>query len=438
MSRETHEIKTVVSVTPTKIQADSRSFKIAASLTRFGYTSIVVEANKSDLDRRSLPFELRTIPRPVTRRMTASSSGSTQPSAPHWTLAVKEAWNQVRAKLSFLSMILFLIRYVQRYVLVPLRCIPKASLYYLHGIALFPPVYLLCRRHRVPFIYDAHDFYSGMYSQTEMKRLPFQEKWVAVFYKYVESQIIKNASAVVTVSDGVAELLRKTFDCKPIVVRNCHDRRLDREPSRNLRQALGLSSDEFVLVAVGNAKEGMAIREALDAMLRLPDSVHLAFLGAFFESYVELVRDRALSNRVHILPPVNPYEVVPFIRAADASIILYYPRSADYAISLPNRFFQPIAAELPLLYPELHEIKRIAEKHHVGIPIDPQVPESISDAVAQLISNPTLLAAFKKNLRAASDELSWENEESILRGLISAALELDPKHAERAEISFDR
>src|SRR4051812_46557557 len=51
----------IVSITPTRVEADSRTFKQAASFARFGYTSIVVEGERSHLDKERLPFELRTI-----------------------------------------------------------------------------------------------------------------------------------------------------------------------------------------------------------------------------------------------------------------------------------------------------------------------------------------------------------------------------------------
>jgi len=419
------QAKTVVSITPMKIQADSRSFKIAASIASFGYSSIVVEGSKSKLNRDRLPFALCTIADSFQTNGTPPPNEPSRSRNRHLRVGVHEAWKGVRARLPFLSVLIFMLRYIQRCVVIPLKHIPKATLYYLHGITLFPAVYLLCKRYKVPFIYDAHDFYPGMYSPDEMRDLDFPQRWITIFYQYIESQIVKNASAVITVSDGVAGLLRNTFNCRPLVLRNCHDSRLDREPPKRLRQLLGLSSNEFVLVAVGNAKEGMAIEEVLDAMTELPPRVHLVFLGRFYEPFMSSIRCRALDDRVHVLPPVNPYEVVPFIRDADASIILYYPKSVDYANSLPNRFFQPIAAELPLLYPELSEIKRIAEKYSVGIPVNPQEPRTISEAVAQLMNKPSLSATFKRNLQTAREELSWENEERILRTLISAALEQD-------------
>ena len=412
---------TVVSVTPIRIRADSRSFKIAATIARFGYCSVVVEGERSDLDEAHLPFRLRSL------GWTLAADGIQVDAAKvllnrNLVRTIRKAWMAMRDRLPLFLIFPFLLRYVQRDIILPLYCTPKASLYYVHGLSFFPAVSLLCTRYRASLIYDAHDFYGGMQSPAETSRLNFSRRWIMAFYRHLESRLVDTAAAVVTVSDGVAKLEERAFGCHPIVVRNCHDARLDQEPPMNLRQVLGLSSDQFILVALGNAKKGAAIQEALDAMEELPAHVHLVFVGRYFEPIIKSIRSRHLENRVHVVPPVKPFEVVPFIRSGDASIILYYPRSADYVNSLPNRFFQPLAAELPLLYPELPEIRRIAEKYDIGIPIDPQNPRSIGNAVMKLLNDPNLVARYEKNLRVARDELSWEKEETILRNLISATL----------------
>ena len=74
----------------------------------------------------------------------------------------------------------------------------------------------------------------------------------------------------------------------------------------------------------------MAIQEALDALLLLPDQVHLAFVGRNYDSSLEDIQGRDLADRVHVVPPVLPNEVVPFIRTADAALILYFPWSVNY------------------------------------------------------------------------------------------------------------
>jgi glycosyltransferase involved in cell wall biosynthesis len=228
------------------------------------------------------------------------------------------------------------------------------------------------------------------------------------------------------VCEGVAELQREAFGCRPVVIRNSHDPRLDREPAQDLRRRLKLSPDDFLLVTVGHAKKGLAIPEALEALLRLPANVHLAFVGKDYEEYLSVIRDKGLGGRAHVVPPVSPNEVVPFIKSGDAALILYYPRSVNYLYSLPNKFFQSVAAELPLLYPELPEIKKLTERYGLGMPIDPRAADSIAAGVTRLMNSPELREKYRRNLRVAKQELRWEKEEAVLLELISSTLDAPP------------
>jgi hypothetical protein len=125
---------------------------------------------------------------------------------------------------------------------------------------------------------------------------------------------------------------------------------------------------------------------------------------------------------------VLPQEVVPFIASADASVVLYFGKSVNYQNALPNRFFQSIAAKLPLVYPDLNEIRRLADRYGVGIKADPQKPAEIESAIRALIEDNHRRDEIRKNLLVASRELCWEGEEQVLRGLLN-------RHLGRAELS---
>jgi glycosyltransferase involved in cell wall biosynthesis len=429
----------IVSITPVKIEADSRTFKQAFSFARFGYVSIVIEGEHSNLDRKNLPFELRTIEvkeslsRRIIKRLrgrdSATSGGqgvakATLPAPDEVRAAEKVLCGRLTAFLSRLKDTLKFLRFLRGYfyhdLVLPLKHIPRADLYYLHSPARFPAVYLLSKRYGVPFIYDAHDFYTRMVELNE--RASFESRLHYRFRRKVESLCVRRAAAVVTVSEGIAALQREAYGCESVVMRNVQDARLDQQPRASIRKALGLRPEDFLLVTVGQAKPGQALSEAFAAMRLLPERVHLAFLGKNYEPYLEEIRRTGLESRVHFVPPVLPYEVVPFIRDADAGLILYYPFSVNYVSCLPNGFFQTIAAELPLLYPELAEIKKIAARYEIGLPIDPQSPASIADAVTRLMENGFDMTRYKQNLFTASRELSWEKEEAILLDLISRTL----------------
>jgi glycosyltransferase involved in cell wall biosynthesis len=122
------------------------------------------------------------------------------------------------------------------------------------------------------------------------------------------------------------------------------------------------------------------------------------------------------------VPPVSPDEVVPFIRSADAALVLYYARSPNYEHCLPNGFFQSVGANLPVLYPELPELRRLATEYGFGLPIDPRDPNSIRDAVCALLRDRTLRESLRQRSASAAQALSWEREERALCELVERAL----------------
>lgn len=427
-------MKTVVSITPLRVQEDSRTFKIAASFASFGYKSIVVEGKPSDLNKSSLPFKLISIgdvknegkliglrKRGVRLNIEVVSNSISNLNKE----SIMSTYDLLPEPLSYpvgcVLLLMYILYFMSFYFFRPIGYLPKASLYYIHGPNYFPAVYLLCKRYRAPFIYDAHDFYIGMEEKENLT--PFERRWANPFLLRLEKSCIKHASAVVTVCDGVARLQEKVFRCHPVIARNCHDHRLDQFSRLNLRELLGLSAKDFLIVAIGAAKPGKAIEQSFDAIQRLPKHVHLAFVGKNTSQFINVIRQRGLEERVHLVPPVLPTEIVPFIQSADASIILYYSRSQNYENALPNGLFQAIAAELPLLYPELAEIDKIARYYRLGIPINPRDSESIASGILRLISDREQLLTYRRNGHVAREELSWEREENILRELVYKILE---------------
>ena len=407
---------TVVTVTPMALEADSRTFKQAASVARAGYHSIVVEGRSSCLQRDVLPFELISPGGDPGDAVAEEATASSRPVGLRAFLqrapaALKWPWHAVR----------YVARYAIDFGIATFRRTPPASLYYLHAFYQFPAVYCLSRRHGVPYIYDAHDFYSRLEE-------PDQISWISrhlvlPFERWLERKCVKHAAAVVTVADGIAELLGETFGCESVVIRNCHDSRLDQEHSSVVRETIGIQPEDFLVVVIGRAKKGRAILELMQAVADLPDKVHVAFLGSGYqEKFADDVQRLGLAGRAHFVPPVKPFEVVPFVRGADAAAILYYARSVNYAYSLPNGFFQSVAAELPVLYPDLIEIKKVAECFDIGIGIDPRDSQSLRSGIETLYNDTGRYEELRRNLGKAHITLDWENEEKKLHELLADIL----------------
>jgi len=397
----------ISNVSPLRLDRDSRSYRALLSFRRFGYDVFAVEGQASATDSE-LPFPLISLSgggQDVAAR--ATGKGGLRRLSPGilWECGT------------------FVWFIFQVFLVNPARGlarVPKADLYYLHEHRLFPMVYLLARRHGAKIIYDAHDFYPGVHADADLTT--FWRNVFRPFLVWLERLCVNRVDGMVTVNQGIAALYKETFGVEAQVTRNCHDAEMDVAVDQGLRQRLGLSETDFLLVTVGNSKPGQHMAPALEAMSRLPADVHLAFVGRGYETLAEDIPRIGLGGRVHIVAPVAANEVVPFIRTADAALILYYARSSNDVHFLPNGFFQAIAARLPVLYPGLRWIKETGDAFGIGVEIDPADADSIFTGIEGLRKR-IVADGMGDILDRAASETSWRTEEHVLKELTGHVLE---------------
>jgi glycosyltransferase involved in cell wall biosynthesis len=219
----------------------------------------------------------------------------------------------------------------------------------------------------------------------------------------------------VTVSDGIAALMERTFGRRPIILRNYHDERLDQPVESDLRKSLSLAQADCLCVVVGNRKPGMAVDTAVDAWGMLPTRFHLAFVGRGYEADSERLRRHPAASRVHFGRYVAPNQVVPFIRTADLGLVIYEPYSANYRYALPNGFFQVIAAGLPLVRAALPEMEAAVGRHPVGARLDRLDPPSLAAAILRCAEDS---AGLRSAVATLARELRWETESLRLSRLV--------------------
>lgn len=399
---------TVVSVTPLRLVHDSRTYRAALSFKRFGWNSVVVEAGTSALAPEELPFPLISL-----------SGGGQDAVGPAMG---KDALRRLLPGILWEcgTFVWFVFQVFVVNVARGFTRVPRADLYYLHEYRLFPMVYPLAKRYGAKIVYDAHDFYPGVHADKDLT--PFWRRVFRPFLMWLEGLCVNRVDGMATVNQGIADLYKETFGADAGVTRNCHDPEMDVAVDQGLRQTLGLSETDFLLVTIGNRKPGQHVTPALEAMSRLPTGVHLAFVGRGYEALAEDISARGLGGRVHTIPSIPANRVVPFIRSADAALILYYARSQNDEHFLPNGFFQGIAARLPVLYPGLRWIKETAETYDIGIEIDPGDADGISAGVERLRKR-IAVDGMGNALNRAARENSWQKEERVLKELTERVLE---------------
>jgi len=121
-----------------------------------------------------------------------------------------------------------------------------------------------------------------------------------------------------------------------------------------------------------------------------------------------------LQQKVFFLPK-QPMEILyQYTSLSDFGLSLDKDSNLNYKYSLPNKLFDYIQAQLPILASNLPEVRKIVEHYGIGKVTPSHSIDDLRKSMKSMVSDDTQLALWKENLKFAASELCWENEEKKL------------------------
>lgn len=258
----------------------------------------------------------------------------------------------------------------------------------------------------VPLVYDSHELWRR---RNKKGARPLGRLCDAV----VESLGVRHASAVITVSPGLVDWLRRRYGLaadQVHLLRNTPSR-VRHSHAPDLRQLAGLTLQDKVLLYTGRITTGRGVEESIDALVNLPTSVHLVMLGYGEPNYVETLLRRAtvqgLAGRVHLVGAVPHEQVSATAAQADVAVVAVVPTCLSYLHCLPNKLFESIQAGLPIVASDLPDISDLLLEYGIGETFSLGDPGSMHRALMKALEDPE---TAKANVASAAQQLCWEVE----------------------------
>jgi glycosyltransferase involved in cell wall biosynthesis len=287
----------------------------------------------------------------------------------------------------------------------------KADLLFSNDLDTLFPNYLISKLKHTPILYDSHEYFTGV---PELAETTFKKK----IWKSLEKLIIPRLKFMFTVNDSIAKLYHDEFGTDVRVMRNLPIKKT--LPIKIARESIGLPPDVNIILLQGagiNINRGA--EEALQAMAYLDNCLLLIIGGGdAVESLKKLSNESNLSHKVRFIPKLPFEELMQYTIHADIGLSMDKDTNINYRYSLPNKLFDYIQAEVPVLASPLVEVKKIIDTYQVGVCIESHNPQEIAAKMKYMLADKDRWLTWKNNAAKAKQILCWDNEKNVLLGVL--------------------
>jgi glycosyltransferase involved in cell wall biosynthesis len=257
-------------------------------------------------------------------------------------------------------------------------------------------------------IYDTHEYF------TEVPELVARPK-VKKIWEGIEGWIFPKLKAIYTVNESIAQLYSTKYKKEINVVRNISP--LYQPSALKTKEELGIPTNKFVIIIQGagiNIDRGA--EETVSAMQLIEDSVLLIVGdGDVVPQLKENVKKLQLDDKVKFFPKMSYHKMMNYTYHADLGLTLDKPTNINYRFSLPNKIFDYIHANIPVLGTDLVEIKNIIETYEVGRIIPELTSLNLAQTINEIKVDKLSLENWKTNCTKAKEVLNWEKESETLK-----------------------
>ncbi len=322
------------------------------------------------------------------------------------TFEVNRTYTIIRKKLWFNTNFLFYAEYNIRLLLFLLR--NKSSHILANDLDTLPACFIASRLKANKLVYDSHELF------TEVPELQGR-RFVQNLWRMIENIFVPRIKRAYTVSDTIAAFYRQKYGIKMGVIKNVP----------YLMRATENASVEFptnnkVLLYQGTLTENRGLTQAI-LSLKYLDDVDLVIIGygKVKNELVQFVAAQKLKNRVYFLGRIDHEKLHNYTKKADIGILLEEPIGLSFKYALPNKLFDYIHNELPILASPIVEVKQLIDIHKVGVLVENHEPKHIAEKIRLLLTDEDLTKKIKNNQRMIKEKYSWENERQKLDAYFS-------------------
>ena len=312
------------------------------------------------------------------------------------SIALKRAYKTKRFNLLFNTGFLFYAEYNFR--LFCYLLFTKKDILLANDLDTLLPNYLISKLQNKKIVFDSHELFPEI---PELVHRPKVKKvWLTL-----EKRILPKLKNNYTVCNSIAEFYKNKYQSNFTTIKNL--------PSKKEVKKGAFSFDtkgEKIILYQGALNVGRGIELMIETMEFLEN--HLLVLigdGDIHQTLKDKVISEALGNKVFFLGKISPKKLHKLTPLADLGLSLEEDLGLNYRFALPNKIFDYIQGEVPILVSNLPEMSEVISAYQVGEIVKNRTPEKLAKQIKEVLEK-----EYTKELKLAKTALIWEQQEEKL------------------------
>lgn len=268
-------------------------------------------------------------------------------------------------------------------------------------------------RKNVQLIYDSHELFTEV---PELNGRPFAKNvWLLI-----EKMILPGIKYSYTVCESISEEYSRKYGVKMQVVRNLPFCGQQVDEKKELIPILKQYTGKRLILYQGALNIGRGIEHVIHAMELINNAVFIIIGDGDIKNKLKsIVENKSLEEKVHFVGKITFNSLSAYTKSADIGIVLQEDLSLSYRFVLPNRLFDYIHAELPVIASDLPEIRKIFLENEIGLLVSDLYPENLAQKITYLLDDSEKRNQIKEKMKLVKEKYCWENEEKKLIDLFT-------------------
>lgn len=262
--------------------------------------------------------------------------------------------------------------------------------------------YVISKLQNKKLVYDSHELF------TEVPELVNRPKKQKIWLK-LEQYILPKLKHTYTVCQSIVDYYNNLYQTNFKVVRNV--------PVINntaFAKENPFSKNKKVILYQGAVNIGRGLELMIETIPFIENAVFVIVgNGDILKELQQKVKNKNLTDKVLFLGRKTPEELKKITPHANLGISIEEDLGLNYRFALPNKIFDYIHANVPVLVSNLPEMSRVVNKYPVGEIIQDRNPKKLAKQIQLLLCKDKNTLEFK----SAKNDLNWKKEEKTILSL---------------------